>query len=207
MGLFNGTNLSVEAILTTRGRELLSKDGGKLNITKYALSDEDIDYTLFDDTHPNGTVSFGKVIESIVPIEATPTRNSFKTFLVSDDLSFEEKQLIVPQDTDLEADTQYKIVPQTNVKGGLKEKYLFTIQNTNILNFVSDEKNKTNTFTGEEVSVISSRINPGATTTVTVQGLDSKLTEVVVVNVIADNTTSKTSPFDGKVKVTNSIFY
>ena len=35
MGLFNGTNVSVEAILTTRGRELLSKDSGKLNITKY----------------------------------------------------------------------------------------------------------------------------------------------------------------------------
>tara|TARA_R110000765_G_scaffold411928_1_gene511263 strand:- start:89 stop:292 length:204 start_codon:yes stop_codon:yes gene_type:complete len=46
MGLFNGTNVSVEAILTTRGRELLSKDSGKLNITKFALGDEEIDYTL-----------------------------------------------------------------------------------------------------------------------------------------------------------------
>jgi len=46
MGIFNGNNLSVEAILTTRGRELLSKDSGKLNITKFALGDEEIDYTL-----------------------------------------------------------------------------------------------------------------------------------------------------------------
>ena len=37
MGLFNGTNVSVEAILTTRGRELLSKDSGKLNITKFEM--------------------------------------------------------------------------------------------------------------------------------------------------------------------------
>ena len=79
MGLFNGTNLSVEAILTTRGRELLSKDGGKLEITKFALSDEDIDYTLFDDTHPNGTVSFGKVLESVIPLEATPAAETFKS--------------------------------------------------------------------------------------------------------------------------------
>ena len=43
MGIFNGNNLSVEAILTTRGRELLSKDSGKLNITKFALGDEEID--------------------------------------------------------------------------------------------------------------------------------------------------------------------
>ncbi|OUX54044.1 MAG: hypothetical protein CBE47_01835 [Pelagibacteraceae bacterium TMED287] len=206
MGLFNGTNLSVEAILTTRGRELLSKDGGKLQITKFALSDEDIDYTLFDDTHPNGTVSFGKVLESVIPLEATPAAETFKSYLVPDELSFEDKILRIPVDTDLESATELKIKPKTTVKGDiLDERYLFTIQNTNVLNFVSDDKNKTNTFTGEEVTVISSRINPGATTLVTISGIDSRLTEVMVVNVIADNTTSKTSPFDGKVKVTNNI--
>ena len=206
MGLFNGTNLSVEAILTTRGRELLSKDGGKLEITKFALSDEDIDYTLFDDTHPNGTVSFGKVLESVIPLEATPAAETFKSYLVPDELSFEDKILRIPVDTDLESATELKIIPTTTVKGDtLDEKYLFTIQNTNVLNFVNDDKNKTNNFTGEEATVISSRINPGATTLVKISGIDSKLTEVMVINVLADNTTSKTSPFDGKVKVTNSI--
>ena len=206
MGLFNGTNLSVEAILTTRGRELLSKDGGKLEITKFALSDEDIDYTLFDDTHPNGTVSFGKVLESIIPLEATPAAETFRSYLVPDELSFEDKKLRIPNDTDLESATELKIIPITTVKGDtLSEKYLFTIQNTNVLNFVNDDKNKTNNLTGEEATVISSRINPGATTLIKISGLDSRLTEVMVINVLADNTTSKTSPFDGKVKVTNII--
>ena len=206
MGLFNGTNLSVEAILTTRGRELLSKDGGKLEITKFALSDEDIDYTLFDDTHPNGTVSFGKVLESVIPLEATPAAETFRSYLVPDELSFEDKKLRIPNDTDLESATELKIIPITTVKGDtLSEKYLFTIQNTNVLNFVNDDKNKTNNFTGKEATVISSRINPGATTLIKISGLDSRLTEVMVINVLADNTTSKTSPFDGKVKVTNII--
>ena len=93
MGLFNGTNVSVDAILTTRGRELLSKDSGKLNITKYALGDEEIDYTLYDDTHPDGDVSFGVVIENTIPIEASPTRQNLKSYLVPINKSFHNNAL------------------------------------------------------------------------------------------------------------------
>ena len=109
MGLFNGTNVSVEAILTTRGRELLSKDSGKLNITKFALGDEEIDYTLYDDTHPNGDVSFGVVLENTIPIEASPTRQNLKSHLVPTNKSFHNKKLIVPQDMTLEPDTLFVV--------------------------------------------------------------------------------------------------
>ena len=150
MGLFNGTNVSVEAILTTRGRELLSKDSGKLNITKYALGDEEIDYTLYDDTHPNGDVSFGIVLENTIPIEASPTRQNLKSYLVPFDKSFHNKKLIVPQDVTLEPDTLFVVEPITR-NGGVEvsENYLFTIQNTNIITFVNeteDNKNITKIF-------------------------------------------------------------
>ena len=82
MGLYNGVNTSVEAILTTRGREYLSTEG-TVNITKYALSDEEVDYTLYDETHPNGTDTFGIVLDNIIPLEASPTRQNFKSFLTS----------------------------------------------------------------------------------------------------------------------------
>ena len=81
MGLFDSTSITVDAILTTRGREMLSR-GGDLNIMKFALSDEEIDYTLWDVTHPNGTDSYGAVIENMSLLEATPNRKDFRSFLI-----------------------------------------------------------------------------------------------------------------------------
>ena len=211
MGLFNGTNVSVEAILTTRGRELLSKDSGKLDITKFALGDEEIDYTLYDTTHPNGDVSFGTIIENTIPIEASPTRQNLKSYLVPSNKSFHNEKLIVPQDVTLKPDTLFIVEPITR-SGGLElgEDYLFTIQNTNIITFVSeteDNKNITKTFTSKKITVSSNRINPGATTTITVRGDDSNLTKTVVVTVEADTINQTISPFDGSIVVTDNRYY
>ena len=211
MGLFNGTNVSVEAILTTRGRELLSKDSGKLNITKFALGDEEIDYTLYDDTHPNGDVSFGVVLENTIPIEASPTRQNLRSYLVPINKSFHNKKLIVPQDVTLEPDTLFVVEPITR-DGGVEvsENYLFTIQNTNIITFVNeteDNKNITKTFTSKKITVSSNRLNPGATTTISVRGVDSNLTKTIVVTVESDTISQTISPFDGSVVVTDNRYY
>ena len=58
MGFLDNSTVTVDAILTKRGREILSQ-GGNFNITKFALSDEEVDYTLYDVTHPSGTDSYG----------------------------------------------------------------------------------------------------------------------------------------------------
>jgi len=210
MGLFNGTNVSVEAILTTRGRELLSKDSGKLNITKFALGDEEIDYTLYDNTHPNGDVSFGVVIENTIPIEASPTRQNLRSYLVPINKSFHNKKLIVPQDVTLKPDTLFVVQPVTRSDGvDVSEQYLFTIQNTNLITFVAetDNKNITKTFTGKQITVSSNRINPGATTTISVRGVDSNLTKTIVVTVESDTINQTISPFDGSVVVTDNRYY
>ena len=106
MGLYNSSTLSVEAILTTRGKELLSTDG-TVNITKFALGDEEIDYTLYDETHPNGTDSFGVVLENTIPLETSPTRQNLKSYLLNE--GFSNKKLVVPQSTTLEADTAFMV--------------------------------------------------------------------------------------------------
>ena len=54
MGFLDNSSITVDAILTKRGREILS-EGGDLAIVKFALSDEEVDYSLYDVTHPNGT--------------------------------------------------------------------------------------------------------------------------------------------------------
>ena len=47
MGFLDNSSVTVDAILTKRGREILS-EGGDLNIVKFALSDEEVDYTLYN---------------------------------------------------------------------------------------------------------------------------------------------------------------
>jgi len=75
MGFLNNTTVTVDAILTKKGRELLAQGTEAFNITKFALSDDEVDYNLFDVTHPNGSDSFGKVIENMPLLEVIPDEN------------------------------------------------------------------------------------------------------------------------------------
>ncbi len=46
MGYLNNSVVTVDAILTTKGRELLAKNDGSFRITQFAFADDEIDYTL-----------------------------------------------------------------------------------------------------------------------------------------------------------------
>jgi len=72
MGYLSNTTVTVDAILTTRGRELLSKGLDFFKITQFALADDEIDYTLYDTTHPLGSNYYGQAIENMPLIEAYP---------------------------------------------------------------------------------------------------------------------------------------
>ena len=52
MGFLDNTSITVDAVLTKKGRELLAKGQNQFNITKFALADDDVDYRLWDVTHP-----------------------------------------------------------------------------------------------------------------------------------------------------------
>lgn len=71
MGYLDNTQVSVEAILTKKGREILSK-GGDFTITKFALADDEVDYNLWNDGHPLGTAFYGSAIENLPILEASP---------------------------------------------------------------------------------------------------------------------------------------
>ena len=55
MGFLNNATITVDAILTKKGRELLAQGTSAFNITKFALADDEVDYRLWDVTHPNGS--------------------------------------------------------------------------------------------------------------------------------------------------------
>ena len=71
MGYLDNSSVTVDAILTNKGREILAA-GGKLNITKFALSDDEVDYDLWNPAHTLGTNYYGAVIENMPVLEALP---------------------------------------------------------------------------------------------------------------------------------------
>ena len=72
MGYLDNSSITVDAILTKRGRELLARNDGSFNITQFALGDDEIDYTLFNENHPNGSQYAGEAIENMPLLEAFP---------------------------------------------------------------------------------------------------------------------------------------
>ena len=72
MGYLDKTTITVDAILTKKGRELLAKNRNAFNITKFALGDDEIDYNLWDVNHALGTNYYGQAIEAMPIVEASP---------------------------------------------------------------------------------------------------------------------------------------
>jgi hypothetical protein len=72
MGYLNNGVVTVDAILTDKGRELLAKNDGTFRITQFALSDDEIDYTLYNPTNPSGSAYYGQAIENMPLLEAFP---------------------------------------------------------------------------------------------------------------------------------------
>ena len=70
MGYLNNAIVTVDAILTKKGRELLAKGDGSFKITQFALADDEIDYTLYNPNHPSGSEYYGEAIEKMPLLEA-----------------------------------------------------------------------------------------------------------------------------------------
>ena len=72
MGYLNNQVVTVDAILTTKGRELLARGGGSFKITQFALADDEIDYMQYNPDHPSGSAYYGEAIENMPLLEAFP---------------------------------------------------------------------------------------------------------------------------------------
>lgn len=72
MGYLDNSVVTVDAILTKKGRELLARGDGSANITQFALADDEIDYTLYNPDHPKGSAFYGEALENMPILEAFP---------------------------------------------------------------------------------------------------------------------------------------
>jgi hypothetical protein len=84
MGYLNNTIVTVDAILTTTGRQLLAQNDGTFRITQFALADDEIDYTLYNPNNPSGSAYYGQAIENMPLLEAfAETTQTMKYKLVT----------------------------------------------------------------------------------------------------------------------------
>jgi len=72
MAYLDNTVITVDAVLTKKGRERLGQGRDAFNITKFAVSDDEIDYSLYNTAHPLGTNYYSNIIESMPVLEAIP---------------------------------------------------------------------------------------------------------------------------------------
>jgi hypothetical protein len=201
MGYLDNSSITVDAILTRRGRELLSRNDGSFQITQFALGDDEIDYTLFNENHPDGSQFFGEAIESLPLVEAFPDENNIMIHkLVTLPRGTTKLPILQVGSTSVNIGLgqQNTVSPQTFNFAGVNNVvetsgYLFTIADRRLLtSFSGVGANATAArsipFTGERLSqtvrgqsvtltAISSTTlfgnNSTLTTTLTITGIDS----------------------------------
>ena len=143
MGYLDNSSVTVDAVLTKRGRELLAK--GEFNITHFALGDDEVDYSLWDVGHDSGTNYYGEAIENLPMLEAfSNDPQALKYKLISLPKNTQVLPVITLQQSSIVLTLPGQssvIAPQTaNVTDGNRSLgYTYTIANADILTLAADQ--------------------------------------------------------------------
>ena len=198
MGFLNNSVITVDAILTKKGRENLAKNNGSFRITQFAFSDDEIDYTQYNPNHPSGSSFYGEAIDSMPLLEAFPDDSQIMKY----------KLVTLPRGTaklpvldlgytaiTLKQGAQLSITPQTlnyldNAQTFETSGYSATIADTRVLS----------TFNGVGInSEAATAANQSATTTVgtnvskTVIGTQINLRATTINTLFGSNTQIRTT--------------
>ena len=151
MGYLNNQVITVDAILTTKGRELLAKGDGSFNITQFALGDDEIDYTLYNPTNASGSAYYGEAIENMPLLEAFPDETQILKY----------KLTTLPRGT---AKMPIIDLGITNVKLAQTAQLTITPQTLNYLNNTQTFETSGYTFTISDVRLFSTFTGTGINT-------------------------------------------
>ena len=134
MAYLDNTVITVDAVLTKLGRERLSQGGNFFNITKWAVSDDEVDYSLYNTAHPLGTDYYANIIESMPVLEAIPDETQalrYKLYTADDLSNLPYLQTIDPPDGNLalnSARDNFDFTPKTS-NYTVNEDYVITLFN------------------------------------------------------------------------------
>jgi hypothetical protein len=148
MGYVNNQTITVDAILTRKGRELLAQNGN-LNITSFALADDEIDYTLYQPNHPNGSAFYDIALRNTPVFEpVSDETQTMKYKLVSLSQGITQIPSISIAQTNISVASTYTgnidIVPSTNPAYNLTLGYTAILANKNVGVLVVTQQNSIN---------------------------------------------------------------
>jgi hypothetical protein len=191
MGYLNNSVITVDAILTTKGRQLLAQNDGSFRITQFALADDEIDYTMYNPIHPSGSSYYGEAILNMPLLEAFPSETQIMKYkLVTLPRGTARLPVLSIPPTIVQAQgSSLSITPQTlNYFGGNTFEtagYTYTISDVRLfstfegvgINTPSAQALNTTTTLGTNVSktVVGTSLNMRFTTVNTLFGANNKL--------------------------------
>lgn len=134
MGYLSNTELTVDAILTKKGREKLAAGQG-LNITQFALADDEIDYTLYEPAHPLGSAYYDAAIKAIPVTEASPDETQVLRYklvtLPKGTVKIPKVEFGVPSISVNQNSGQVSLSPTTSPSGNTQAGYTLVLANKN----------------------------------------------------------------------------
>ena len=196
MGYLDNSIVTVDAILTKKGRELLARGDGSFKITQFAVSDDEIDYTLYNPTHPQGSQYYGEAIENMPLLEAFPDETQSLKYKITTlprgtaklpilDVGFTSIRLKQGASLALTPQTlNYLGSSQSFESGG----YVATIADARVLNNFNGVGINT-----EEAERLNSTTTLGTNVSKTVVGTSINLTATTVNTLFASQTTLQTT--------------
>jgi len=176
MAILNPTTITVDAILTTKGRELLARNDGSFKITQFSLADDEVDYTLYNPNHPSGSAFYGEAIENTPVLEAFPNDSQIMRY----------KLVTLPRGT-----SKLPVINLGYNSISLKQGASLTItpQTLNYLGATSTFEANGYVATISDSRLVSTFTGTGITTTTPVQGLNTTTGAVLSVTQVGTSFT------------------
>ena len=112
MAYLDNTVITVDAVLTKKGRERLGQGRDAFNITKFAVSDDEIDYSLYNTAHPLGSTYYSNIIESMPVLEAIPDESQTMRYKLTS-MSVGLKRLPIISGAGLQSSIELKALEDT----------------------------------------------------------------------------------------------
>ena len=161
MGYLDKSTITVDAILTNRGRELLSQGTGTGNfqITKFAVADDEVDYGLYNTAHPLGSNYYGAIIENMPVLEATPDETQVLRYkllsLPKGSTSVPVVELGMSSITKFQYDGPITLSPNTSAGGNINSGYTAILSDARAGTLIASANNAAvgtaPVFLGEEI--------------------------------------------------------
>ena len=159
MAYLDNTEITVDAILTKKGREKLAAGNG-LNITKFALGDDEIDYSLYEPAHPKGSAYYDAAIRAIPVTEASPDETQVLKYklvtLPKGTTKIPQVEFGVPNIAVNQNSGQVALTPTTSPSGNTQSGYTLVLSNRNAGTIVGSgltaEAASVPTFLGDEIT-------------------------------------------------------